>query len=209
MIRVFIIEDHPWIIDGLKYKFRSSRDKIEIIGNASKISEVLDNVKDEDFDLFILDLWLSESDPIDNVKKLQGKFLHKPIVIFTYEKSPFWKQQMFDLGVKAYLNKDIEKRELKAALHQVARGEIVFSDISFLKDEFSGKSHALQPNIILKPSEKEIFLLLSRGVSQKAIANLQHRSQSAIEKVIRKVKVQYNVNSTSELIHILTVRKEI
>src|ERR1039457_6574073 len=115
MIRVFIIDDHPWIIDGLKYKFRSSRDEIEIIGSAAMISEVLDKLKIEDFDLFILDLWLSGTDPINNVIQLQRKFSGKPIVIFTYEKSPFWKKEMFDLKVKAYLNKEIEKKDLKVA----------------------------------------------------------------------------------------------
>jgi|ERR1035438_3325295 DNA-binding NarL/FixJ family response regulator len=209
MIRVFIIDDHPWIIDGLKYKFRSSRDEIEIIGSAGMISEIPDKLKVEDFDLFILDLWLNVTDPRNNVRQLQRKFSGKPIVILTYEKSPYWKKEMFDLKVKAYLNKEIEKNDLKDAIKKVMLGETVFADLSFFEEEISGKTHVAPDNIILKTTEKEIFLLLSRGMSQKDICGTQHKTRSAIEKVIRKVKKQYNVKSVSEVIHILTNRKEI
>jgi DNA-binding NarL/FixJ family response regulator len=116
---------------------------------------------------------------------------------------------MFALGVKGYLNKEIDKSELKAAIIKVSQGELIFSDISFLEDESSGKSHNVESNLILKPFEKEIFKLLTSGMSQQNIANRQLITLSAIEKVIRKVKKQFNVKSISELIHILTIRKEI
>lgn len=209
MIRVFIIEDHPWIIHGLKYEFRPSRDEIEIKGSAARISEVTDKVKPGDLDIFILDLWLSGSDPIDNVNELQKNFPDKPIVIFTHEESPFWKQKMFDAGVRGYLMKDVDKKELKTAIQQVARGEIVFPDLSYLKESLMGKSPEAAQKFILKPSEKEIFLLLSKGMNQKEVAEYQHKGRSAIEKLVRKIRKQFNVKSNAEVIHILTMLKEI
>jgi len=204
MIRVFVIEDHPWIITGLKYEFRPSRDKIEIKGSSSRISEVIDNLKSDDFDLF-----LGVSDPINNVQKLQGKFPDKPIMIFTHEESPFWKQTMFNAGVKAYLIKEIGKKELKNAILKVIKGEIVFPDLAFLKENSKGKLAKTTQKVILKPSEKEAFLLLSRGISQKTIADIQHKSQSSIEKSMRKIRKHFHVKSNSEVIRILTQLKEI
>ncbi|MGA3015025.1 MAG: response regulator transcription factor [Bacteroidales bacterium] len=209
MIRVFIIEDHHWITDGLKYDFRPTRDEIEIIGSSTTIAKAIDNLQPNEFDLIILDLWLGDSDPSDNLRKLQIKFPDKPIVIFTYEESPLWKQKMYNAGVKAYLLKAISKKELKNALIKVVNGETVFPDLSFLKVNITGESLQTAQKLILKPSEKEAFLLLSRGMNQKAIADHQNKSQSSVEKAMRKVRKQFNVNSNSEVIHILTQLKDI
>ena len=39
MIRLFIIEDHPLIIYGLRTMFRTKRDGLEIVGSAKDIKK--------------------------------------------------------------------------------------------------------------------------------------------------------------------------
>ena len=209
MIRLFVIEDHPIIIKGLKYEFRSSRDKIVITGSTAKISDVTDKVKSEEFDVFILDLWLGDPDPVENVKILKKKYPHNPIVIYTSEESPFWKEKMLGAGANAYIVKSAEKDELKTIIQRVAAGETVFPEYSFLNKDLTLQSLEVPRNIILKPWERQIFLLLSQGKSQKEIAELKHKSLSAIEKFVAKFRTQYNFNTTAEVIHYLTSIKEI
>ena len=209
MIRVFVIEDHPIFMNGLKYDFRKSRDNIEITATALSIKDVLIKGKSEDFDLFILDLWLPHSHPVDNVKLLKEKFPDKPILILTSEESPFWKQQMFLAGAKAYIIKNTDKKELKNAIQRVAVGETVLPSFSFLNDSSSVNRDEVMNNFIIKPSEKEIFYLMANGLTQKDIAEKQHKTVSAIEKVVAKVNKQYQSGSTAETIHMFTFLKEI
>ena len=105
MIRLFVIEDHPVIVTGLKNLFRPSRDDIEITGNAYNVDDAILKADADSFDIFLLDLWLPDAHPLMNVKKLKEKFHGKPIVIFTSEDSSSWQRKMFEGGVMAYLLK--------------------------------------------------------------------------------------------------------
>ena len=209
MIRIFVIDDHPMVIDGLKYEFRKSRDDIDITASAASIKEVLDKGRSEDFDLFILDLWLPDFHPVENVKTLKENFPGKPILILTSEESPFWKQQMHLAGVNAYIIKNTDKKELKKAIIKVASGETISSTFSFSLDDVSANKEEVMKSFIIKPSEKEIFHLLSSGLSQKDIAEKKHQTVSAIEKVISKVNKQFHSDSTTQTIYLLTLMKEI
>jgi DNA-binding NarL/FixJ family response regulator len=209
MIRLFVIEDHHYIIDGLKYEFRSSRDEIRICGSASNIEEATSDSEAAEADIFILDLWLGDSQPVDNLKKLQVIFPDIPVIIFTGEESPFWKKMMIDAGAKAYIIKNAGKNVLKSAILKVVKGETIRPSVSLEGANMRAATNGLPSAYILKPSEKEIFSLMAQGIPQKQIADLKRQTPSAIEKVIRKVKKQYHFTSTPELIHYLTLIKEI
>ena len=109
MIRIFTIEDHPVIVTGLRNLFRPSRDEIEIIGSASSVEEAVTRADPDTFDLFLLDLWLPNTNPILNVKKLKEIYPNKPITIFTSENSSSWQRKMFEAGVMAYLLKSADR----------------------------------------------------------------------------------------------------
>ena len=63
MIRLFVIEDHPVIVTGLRNLFRPSRDEIEIVGSASNVDDAVIEADPDVFDIFLLDLWLPDSHP--------------------------------------------------------------------------------------------------------------------------------------------------
>jgi len=62
MIRLFVIEDHSLIVDGLRNRFRLSRDGIEISGSASSVTETIELAAQIEFDIIFLDLWLPGSE---------------------------------------------------------------------------------------------------------------------------------------------------
>jgi DNA-binding NarL/FixJ family response regulator len=210
MIRIFVIEDYPTIIDGLKHEFRPSRDEIEIRGSANSMEEALEKLAKTDCDLIILDLWLKDGEPTENVHALQAKFGTIPIVVFTREDSPFWKRAMYEAGVMGYVMKDSIKAELKNVILKAIKGERVFPDLSFLKGvglEEGGLG--MTYSVILKPYERLIFRLLAAGKDQKTIADAAHRSLSAVEKIIHKYKQKFDVVSVAELLEVLKKHKEI
>jgi len=96
MIRLFTIEDHPVIITGLKNLFRPSRDEIEVIGSSPSVDDAIQKADPLAFDIFMLDLWIPSSHPLQNVKKLREHFPAKPIVMFTSEDSSVWQKKMFE-----------------------------------------------------------------------------------------------------------------
>jgi len=117
MIRLFIIEDHPVIVSGLTSLFRKEEEGISISQSAINVAEALTHANPETFDLFLLDLWIPDSNPVDNVKQLRRHFPDKPIVIYTSEETAVWHRKMLHTGVKAYI--------IKTADHGPFGGDLV------------------------------------------------------------------------------------
>ncbi len=203
MIRLFVIEDHPVIVTGLKNLFRPSRDEIEITGSASNVDNAVNRTDGETFDIFLLDLWLPDAHPLMNVKKLKEKFPGKPIVIFTSEDSASWQRKMFEAGVMAYLLKSTNKAEIKSTLEKVMRGQIVFSGLvepdyeKKLASVLSGKKYHLTPNL------QELVILLSSGLTQQQIADAKKTSVSTVEKTLKHIREKCDAKNNAELIKIL------
>ncbi len=202
MIRLFVTEDHPVIITGLKNLFRPSRDEIEITGSASNVDDTVARAEPDSFDVLLLDLWLPDANPLVNVKKLKERFPGKPIVIFTSETSTAWQRKMFEAGIMAYLLKSANKSEIKTTLEKVSKGQIVFSamaepdPLKKLPSIITGQKFNITEN------QKELVELLSLGLTQQQIADKKKISVSTVEKTIKHVRGICNAKNNAELVKI-------
>ena len=195
MIRIFIIDDHPSITDSLHYSVHPSRDEIEIVGDALNVHEAVLNVKPEDLDIFILDLYIPASEPVDNIRILKRKFPDKKIIIYTGEISSRWARIMAKEGASAYLTKNLESLSVKTAILKVYNGETVFPDympsmpVSSLTED---PADYFSFTII----QKEVVELLFKGLTKHQIAdNLginTHKVNYLLKQIRRKLKVRNN-----------------
>jgi DNA-binding CsgD family transcriptional regulator len=55
----------------------------------------------------------------------------------------------------------------------------------------------------IKPSEKELLSQLAAGLPQKQIAASLNLTESAVEKTLRKLRKQFSVSNTLELVRLL------
>jgi DNA-binding NarL/FixJ family response regulator len=204
MIRLYIIEDHPPIIAGLRNMFRSGRDNICIAGSAENMNEAITNAEQVMFDIFILDLWLPSGTPLDNVKLIKSKFPFKPVVVYTSEESSLWQRRMYKAGVAAYILKTMHRPDMKVILEKVAAGESIYPG-SIKKD--------LQKKVYLNPEHKQfklnsnqqnIISLLSKGYTYHKIAGEKKVSESTIEKTVKHIRELFDAKNNSELIRILS-----
>jgi len=118
-IRIFIIEDHPVVISGLTNLFRPSRDRIFVKEFSSTIEDVINKADPDDFDIFILELYLQKGKPLDNLASLKRNFPHKPVIIFTVEESNIWRRKSFKTGADAFITKHAGKKEIKYIIQNI------------------------------------------------------------------------------------------
>jgi two-component system invasion response regulator UvrY len=203
MIRLFTIEDHPVIVTGLRNTFRPSRDNIEITGSASNVDEAIASAIPETFDIFLLDLWIPGSQPLQNIRTLRQHFSGKPIVIFTSEDSTIWQRKMFEAGAMAYLLKSAEKTDIRQTLEKVSLGMTVFTGVVEPEQEQTFRAGFADPKYILTPNQKEYVILLSNGLTQPEIAREKSLSISTVEKTIKNIREKCGARNNAELIKIL------
>lgn len=206
MIRIFSIEDHWMVIDGLRARFRGDRDDISITCTATTMHEAVETDPSA-FDLILLDLLIPGTDPMENVKLLKKIYPGKPIVILTSEERTVWEVQMCRAGIQAYLTKSDQRKYLKEIIKRVAGGEdLCKKRLAELKLTSEGPDPAAQP-YRLKPTEKAILTLFVKQMTLKEIAARLEMTESAVGKTMAKLRNEYNAKSNAGMILLLREAK--
>jgi DNA-binding NarL/FixJ family response regulator len=190
MIRLFVIDDHPAVADGIRYNLRPSRCGIKVIGSSLDLGSALHYIVPSNIDIFILDLYLpGDEDPIKNVRALKRKWPEKKIIIYTMEKNPLWMRAMFKEGVDGYVTKDFEGKELITAIHNISEGGRYFPDYVSLDQKMS-----------LSEEQSIIINLLGDDYTIEQIAGILHLKYFNIYRLLQTAKKQFHVRSTCALI---------
>jgi DNA-binding NarL/FixJ family response regulator len=203
MIKLLMIEDHPVTIAGLRSYFRPSRDAINITQTAKSINEAIEIGNPDSFDLVLLDLWLPEGEPCENFQRLSQKFPLKPIVIYTSELSLHWQRKMFNLGIKAFLNKTSDKSQIEKTLIRVMNGEIVFPAAM---TEYQTKrivNGFKDPKYGLSKEQNEIIKLFIEGLPPIQIGVKLGKDPSTINNQLRRIRKIFDASNNVDLAKIL------
>ena len=195
-MKIFIIEDHPYFIKGIKDSLREKRNHISVAGSSSSLNEGIRKALQVEFDVFILDLYLPGSDPLENIKKLKTVFPDKPVVILTSENKSIWKYRMAVAGAMGYIQKDSPPNVLLDVLRNVEKGISTISPSDFIPKPGEAP--------FLTPDQQEIVLLLSKGKTLKDIDNMTNIKSSMIEKNLSILRKTFNAKTNPGLIKVLT-----
>jgi len=205
LIRLFVIDNHETIIvSGFHQLFRPTRDFIEITGSAINVRTALQSDHIGRCDIIILDLWIPDEKPVENVRILKENFPNKPILIYSTEDSSEWIRKMIVAGVKGFVNKEAPRHDIKSAIKNIADGGAWFTK-SLEQEDLGVISKEIQEHDkALSPVQKKILTLLSIGNSQKEIAKILNTRERNIERTLSTLRSRFNAKTTVELIKILT-----
>lgn len=204
MVNVFIIDDHPAIIQGVEFMLSDDPDGIHFAGSAENVPDALDQLSDLDVEVILLDLFIGSTQPVNNLHQIRSICPESAVVIYSAEDSTHWKYKMFKAGANAYLSKCSHNDTLMATIHKISDGSVLLTgDMNnmFNKRAKNEKSDSLTPE------ELEVCFALAFGKSLQQIADQQGKSISSIEKTLRMLRNNHGAESNAELIRILINRK--
>jgi DNA-binding NarL/FixJ family response regulator len=202
LIRIHVIDDDlKIIVPGLKSMFRPSRDQIEISGESSTISDFM-KCNPERYDIILLDLYIPDTQPEDNIRYLVKNFPGKPVVIYSTEEASVWKRKAFAAGVKGYITKKHDKKKIKYIITEVAAGNSVFYGLTDISENEKLKS-ALGDPPPLSPLEKVVVQKLRTGTKITVIADEVALSKSTVEKVLKELREKHKATNNIHLIECL------
>ena len=127
-IKIFIVDDHDILRDGLKYVM-SSDGFAEIIEEARSGKEFIEKIKKGvDADIILLDIAMPEMNGIDAcIEALKIKPDLKIIALSMYEDRKYY-NKMIKSGIMGIVFKTSGIDELKKAIETVNNGENYFTD---------------------------------------------------------------------------------
>ena len=178
-IRVFIVDDHAIVRDGIRSLLATEPD-IEVVGEAENGKDAVSKAQRLQPDVILMDLVMPEMDGIEAIRRIMT---HQPearilvLTSFTADDKVF---PAIKAGAMGYLLKDTGSKELVRAIHQVYRGESSLHPkiARMLLQEMVEASRAERPTRDvghpvdpLTEREMEVLKLVARGRSNRQIAD--------------------------------------
>lgn len=127
-IKIFIVDDHDILRDGLKYVM-SDNNFANVVAEARSGREFIDKIKSRiEIDIVLLDIAMPEMNGIDACKEaLKINPDLKIIALSMYEDQKYY-NDMIAAGIKGIVFKTSGIDELKTAITTVMNGETFFSN---------------------------------------------------------------------------------
>ncbi len=198
MIKLFVIDDHFLIIEGLCSSFDLESDDFMVIGSSLSIDGAITGINHKKPDIILLDLFIKQANPVLNLATIQQAFPSTPVVILSNESCISWQVEMFRHGVRAYINKGDDKQEMCQKLLRVHAGDVI------IPEEVARMllpSNRMKHDIHYFSDSKMIIEDLSQGMTVKEIAFKMKQSESAIEKKLQSCRKTYNASTNTELVY--------
>ena len=167
---VLVADDHAIIRDGLK-KILADTNDLVVAGEASNGHTVMEQVKQRDWDLLVLDLSMPGRHGLELIKLLKAERPKLPILIFSMHQEEQFAVRAFRAGASGYLSKEGDSDLILPAMRKVAAGGTYISPkvAELLATDISPNSQAL-PHTLLSDREYEVFSRILKGVSLTEIA---------------------------------------
>ncbi len=179
MINVFIIDDHPMFIDGVKVALRSEKKHVKILGSATSVKEGMSELEKESIDVVLLDLVMPEINGIECSLMMKKKFPQIKIIILTGEMDSILLYNAWTTGVGAILTKYCGKKELFDTIRDVVDGKRIIGQK--VPEFFSHIGGDGQESISLTRREQQILNLLAQGHGRNEVADILFLSKAAID----------------------------
>jgi DNA-binding NarL/FixJ family response regulator len=198
MIKVFIIDDHQMIIEGI-HSLLHDEGHLEWMGSCKLPDELMAFLKNAQPDILLMDINLPQRSGLELCKEVKDKYPGINIIGLSTSNQASIIRKMQENGASGYLLKDASKQEIITALHEVDKGKeyLSFSVAESLKRK---TSDALLP--VLTKREKQILELIAEGLTNQEIANQLFLNITTIDSHRKNMLTKFSAKNTAALIKI-------
>jgi DNA-binding NarL/FixJ family response regulator len=189
--RVFLVDDHPLVIEGITALIRES-EGLEVCGSARSTHEALQKLRSLQPDIALVDLSMDGGGGLELIRRIHMQHpTIRILVVSMYEEDAYGTLAM-RAGAMGYVNKRETAGNIIAAIRTLLSGKPHFQ---------RSQDHHPAALDSLSLREMQVFELLARGNTTTAIAEQLNRSVKTVETHRDHIKEKLGLPSS----HALTV----
>ena len=199
MIRLLLVDDHTIFREGLK-RLLAEQEGFEVIAEASDASDALRRVREEEFDVALLDVNMPGRSGLEMLPWFRAERPTLPIVVLSMYPAEQYAVRAFQAGAAGYVTKDMDAGELIDSIRKVARGGRYMS-AAVVEQLLDAKDRAsdIAAHKRLSSREYEIMLLIVRGTRLTEIGRQMFLSVKTVSTYRSRILKKLGLASNTEL----------
>jgi NarL family two-component system response regulator LiaR len=191
VIRVLIADDHAVVRQGLR-TFLDLQEDIEVVAEAADGEEALAAAEAHAPDVALIDLVMPRLDGIEAIRRLRER---APAVRAIVLSSFVDDDKLFPAvraGAAGYLLKDVQPHDLVEAIRTVHAGG------ALLHPQVAARLLAEMTEDPLTPREREVLVLIGRGMPNKIIARELSLSEKTVKAHVSSILAKLGVTDRTQ-----------
>jgi two-component system invasion response regulator UvrY len=198
--KILIIDDHTVVRDGIK-RILNEQPVAAVFGEASTTQEALKLVREEEWDLVVLDISLQGGNGLDALKEMKKIYPKLSVLILSMHSEEQYARRAFKSGAAGYMTKDSPRTEIVKAVNKVMGGERYVSPALAEKLIVSMEGNDDRPlHEALSDREFEVMRLIASGKTLKEIAEFLSLSDKSISTYRTRILEKMKMKTNAELI---------
>jgi two-component system invasion response regulator UvrY len=201
MINILIADDHTIVRKGLKQILAETQDMV-VAGEASNGFEVMEKVKNNHYDVLLLDISMPGKSGLDILRELKTESPKLPVLVLSMYPEEQYAVRVLRAGASGYLTKESAPDELVVALRKVAQGKKYVSPSLAEKLAVDLEVDASRPaHEMLSDREYQVLCMIASGKTVGEIAEKVSLSAKTISTYRARILEKMNMKNNAELTH--------
>jgi DNA-binding NarL/FixJ family response regulator len=198
-IKVLLVDDHAVVRNGVRLILSAAQD-IEVTGEAENAEAAMRLVRQQAFDVVLLDIALPGTSGLDLLRRLRAAQPALAVLMLSMYAEEAYAVRALKLGAAGYLTKSHSGDAMIAAVRKVAAGGKYISTAvaDKLADNLGGGQMA--PHEALSDRELEVLKLLVSGQSLVKIGDVLHLSPKTVSTHRTHILEKMGMSSNAELV---------
>jgi DNA-binding NarL/FixJ family response regulator len=200
-MKVLIADDHAVVRRGLKQILSDAFETL-VVGEAQNAQETLDLVREQDWDLAVLDISMPGRNGLEALKQLKRMRPKLPVLILTTYSEEQYAIRVLKAGAAGYMTKESAPERLIEAIRKVTKGgKYISSSVAEILAASVVIDAEKSPHENLSDREYQVLYLIASGETVGEIANELSLSVKTISTYRTRILEKMGMKTNSQLTH--------
>ncbi|HEV8001799.1 MAG TPA: response regulator transcription factor [Planctomycetaceae bacterium] len=200
--RMLIVDDHEILRQGMRLMLEQQRD-LEVCAEAADEATAIRQYRQVRPDVVIVDISLKTGNGIDLIKRIKAVDPSARILVYSMHDEQVYAERALRAGAMGYVTKQKPAQAILHGIRDVLRGKLHFSEelTQRVLERVAANEPISQASAVdnLSDRELEVFEMIGRGLTTRAIADRLHLSPRTVDTYRERLKIKLVLANAAEL----------
>jgi DNA-binding NarL/FixJ family response regulator len=200
LVRVFIVDDHELLRNGLKEALEPEKD-ITVVGESDRLQGTADLIIQLEPDVAVIDVRLGDGSGVELCRQLQANEIATRCLMFTSSTGEEPLYQSILAGASGYLLKNASGKEIISAIRTLGEGKALI-DPAVTNSLLTKLRHENREGLeTLTTQEQQVLQLIGEGLTNAEIATSLHLADQTVKNYVSRVLTKLDLNRTQSALY--------